>query len=153
MDGTVSPGGRSFLLSSRQYFVVARCSKLSRRRSERARAARGVPRRDAASDEAGVEAALDERLRHVAPDVEAVGAVNGHRLVRRQLGDPLLDAIRIAPRRARSTCLRPGPCLSLALGILTLARKLLFRKCENIEPGRVPFQPEGQFLRLGEGCL
>ena len=56
-------------------------------------------------------------------------------------------------RRARSTCLRPGPCLPLALGILTLAGKLLFRKCENIEPGRVPFQPESQFLRLGEGCL
>ena len=69
--------------------------------SARARAARGVPRRDAAADEASVEASLDERLRHVAPDVEAVGAVDGHRLICRQLGDPLLDAIRITPRRAR----------------------------------------------------
>src|SRR5215470_17708553 len=70
-------------------------------RPQRACAARGVPGREAASDKVRVEAALDERLRHVAPDVEAVGAINGHRLVRRQLGDPLLDAIRIAPRRAR----------------------------------------------------
>src|SRR5262244_3275795 len=69
-------------------------------RPELARAARGVPRGDAAADEARIEAPLDQRLRHVAPDVEAVGAVHGHGLVRRQLGDPLLDAIRIAPRRA-----------------------------------------------------
>src|SRR5690242_16626756 len=66
-------------------------------RPQRACAARGIPRRDAAADEAGVEAPLDERLRHVAPDVEAVRAVNGHWLVRPQLADPLLDAIRIAP--------------------------------------------------------
>src|SRR5437879_1966804 len=74
---------------------------LSCRRFERAGAARGVPRRDATADETRVEATLDERLRHVASDVEAVGAVDGHRLVRRQLDDPLLDAIWIAPRRAR----------------------------------------------------
>src|SRR5215813_13184674 len=79
----------------------SRCSELSRRRFERARAAGGVPRRDAAADEARVEAALDERLRHIAPDVEAPGAVHDHWLVRLQLGGPLLDTIRIAPRRAR----------------------------------------------------
>src|SRR5258706_9633901 len=75
------------------------CSERSR--FEGARAANRVPRRDTAAEEARVEAALDERLRHVAPDVEAIGAVHGHRLVRLQLGDPLPDAIRIAPRRPR----------------------------------------------------
>src|SRR5258705_12426561 len=85
-------------------------------RPQRARAARGVPRRDAAADEARVEAPLDECLRHVAPNIEAVGAVNGHRLVLRQLGDPLADAIRIAPRRSRPQIhierhVLPGPGL------------------------------------------
>src|SRR5262245_26559809 len=78
-----------------------RCHTLTSIRPQRTRSAGGVPGAEAAADEARVEAALDERLRHVAPDVEAVGAVHGHRLVRPQLGDPLLDAIRIMPRRAR----------------------------------------------------
>src|SRR5262249_11380809 len=79
----------------------SRCSELSRGRVVCARTARRVPRREAAADKARVEAALDERLRHVAPDIEAVGAVNGHRFVQHHLRDPLLDAIRVAPRSAR----------------------------------------------------
>jgi hypothetical protein len=34
------------------------------------------------------------------------------------------------------------PASDLAFGILTLAGKLFFRACQNIEPRRVSFQPE-----------
>src|SRR5262244_2381499 len=77
--------------------LLVLCGWVTRCRFERACAARGVPRRHTAADEARVEAALDERLRHVAPDVEAPGAIHGHRFVGLQLGDPLLDTIRIVP--------------------------------------------------------
>src|SRR5258705_3008188 len=95
-------------------------------RPQRARAARGVPRRDAAADEERVEAALDERLRHVAPDVEAVGAVNGHRLARRQLGDHsstrsgsrhVAPAIRSTWRDMWSRCRASTICTPLPLAI------------------------------------
>src|SRR5258706_10934195 len=86
------------------------CSERSR--FEGARAANRVPRRDTAAEEARVEAALDERLRHVAPDVEAIGAVHGHRLVPLQLGDPLLNPIPNAARSARHEILIARPGLS-----------------------------------------
>src|SRR2546430_17281103 len=73
---------------------------ITRSGPQRARAAQGVPCRDAAADEPCAEAALDERLRHVAPAVEAPEAVDGLRPVPRHPRVLLLDGPPIPPHRS-----------------------------------------------------
>src|SRR5262245_38017196 len=70
------------------------------RRAHRPGATGRVPGGDAAPDVPRIEPALPQRARHVAADVEAIGAIHGDRLLGRELADPLVDPVRITPRRA-----------------------------------------------------
>src|SRR3954468_3006617 len=70
-------------------------------------AAHRLPGVVAAGHVAGIEARLAQRDRGLATDVEAIDAVGHDRLLLRQLADPVVEPLGIAPHRAFHDVLRP----------------------------------------------
>src|SRR5688500_19511447 len=71
----------------------------SRRAVRPGRSADRLPRRVAAGHELRVEAEIPQLDGGLASDVESVGAEHDDRVRFRQLADPFLDALPVAPRR------------------------------------------------------
>src|SRR5262249_47514444 len=75
-----------------------------------------VPRGESAADVPRVEAALTQRYGDVASDLEAVGTVDEHWRVGRELGVPVVHPFRVAPDCGRHRIGVPGdvvprPCI------------------------------------------
>src|SRR6185503_12726057 len=86
---------RAHVLSSRFYIpFLSRAGMLLRRPADR------LPRRVAARHELRVEPEIAQLDSGLAADVKSIGAINDHRVRLRQLADPFLHALRIAPRGA-----------------------------------------------------
>src|SRR5437870_12286269 len=68
-------------------------------RQHRSRPAGGVRRGHATAAVAGGKATVPERLRDVATDVKAIRARHIDRLIGRQLANPFLDLVGVAPGR------------------------------------------------------